>query len=827
MEINDLLVYVIPLLVFMAAFGLSSAGLVVAFLPGFLATYFLLECRKTVRLLLSLPITMILVLVPTWVLNIFGAPVSGSLLIALSLLYSAAFAFLLRKTGLSLKTKIKGEHVAMLILVAAAVFMTYPLHNGLLPRTDGSAHYYKIWEVRNSIDSAGTIPFWDAGWYAGYPIFDFYPPMSYYLTVFVSYLVPSSLGLVFNYVMILSYLYIAVGTFSLARKLGLNIFSSFLAGLIITSSPRLSSNTMFSGQFPTIVAFSMVPLAVYVFMKAFEGKKPAVFVLSGALIGLITITHNLTGYFLALIFMLVFSVFALRSRRPDFSGFAMTIIAAGLLGSFWLMPFFSNLQFSEYYSNAGSSAGFSPDVMLVLATSPDKSCADFYCFISMGVEITLLAIIGILVWTFGFSAGRGRLFVSPKLRVGSAITISMLVVVLVFAMSPFLGISKFVPFGSLGAERFIFYMILPLAILGGSIGEIVNGFDKKDFLVAGLVVSLIVAAPIYKYLELTNFRAGEWNNETAPLDVSGLSEAYKILRALPPARVMTYGIFQAAIVSGIPVQANKTAISGWHVPGSPNYQDVAGRVEDVSGQGLFKFNLSDKYVYSIYQNSWTGWVLINLCGQEGQMAVNNTFAKDDRYLFVWRSDNGNGCLVILEVPNVTFAERVEPVGVVDNDKKIVEKIYDTETGYLVHFTKRLADLPEQEYKVIINKDVLWNPEQADQISRLSASEPAPLEWSRNGNLINVKNAVGWILIKETYYPVWTAWNGDKKLEIRQTDMGFMLVKSEGDLQLRPERTGLYLLSAAITLLFSAYFAFSAFSKRPSAENVQKEPETVF
>ena len=154
------------------------------------------------------------------------------------------------------------------------------------------------------MDATGTIPFWDAGWYAGYPIFDFYPPMSYYLTVFLSYLVPSSLSLVFNYVMILSYIYIAVGTFALARKLNLNLFSSFLAGLIIISSPRLAANTMFSGQFPTIVAFSMVPLSLYVFIKTFEERRSALFMLSGALIGLNIVTHNLTGYFLAMMFVL-------------------------------------------------------------------------------------------------------------------------------------------------------------------------------------------------------------------------------------------------------------------------------------------------------------------------------------------------------------------------------------------------------------------------------------------------------------------------------------------------------------------------------------------
>ena len=144
--------YAAVFIVSVLAFGVNSVGMILAVLPGFLFSYFLLECRKTVRLLLSVPLTIMLVLVPTWIFNIFSIPVNGLMLIFLSVAYTIAFALLLKNIKVGLAAKLSSETALILLLVLASVFMTYPLHSGLLPRTDGSSHYYKVWQVRESLD---------------------------------------------------------------------------------------------------------------------------------------------------------------------------------------------------------------------------------------------------------------------------------------------------------------------------------------------------------------------------------------------------------------------------------------------------------------------------------------------------------------------------------------------------------------------------------------------------------------------------------------------------------------------------------------------------
>ncbi len=820
------LVPLAAVVVFFAAFGISAAGFAIALLPGFLFSYFLIECRKTVRILLSIPLSILLVLVPTWALNTFSFPVNGPVLVFMSVFYSVAFAALLKKSHIRMgvKSPFTTDTALLLVLVAAAVLITYPLHSGLLPRTDGSSHYYKTWEIRNSLDT-GSIIVWDSGWYAGYALFDFYPPMSYYLTAFLGFFSTADLGLMLDYVMILSYVALAVGTFVLARELNFNSFSSFMAGFIVLISPRLATNAMFSGQFPTILAFSLVPLSVYVFIRAFNENKTRLYFLSGLLLGSNFLIHHLTGYFLATLLILVFVIMSAKHRTLKISGLVQAVATSVLVVAFWIIPFFVNISYSEYAKPA--AAGFSPDVLLSLTTTPTKSCADFYCFEAMGLEFTLLAILGAILLFGGISVGKGKLTVAPKFSTGSVIAASMFVAVLVLALAPFIGITKFLPFGSsFGAERFTFYLILPIALLAGSICELGNGFRGKDFAVAGSVIVILLSLFLLKYAELANFRAADWNTESAPLDSSGLSDLYSELRTLPEGRVITYGIFQGAIVSAIPVQTGKGSISGWQPQSSPNYKRVAGKLEDISGQSLFNFNVSNRFVYTVYQQSWTRWIAINLCSSEGANAVNSTFARDDRYLFVWRNGNNQGCLVLLETPDTEFAESIKPVGVVNDEQSVKDSVYDTENGYSVYFTRRVSDIPQDDYKLVINRDLVWDNDLAEEIAAFASSEPKPLAWQRNGNSITVSNTSGWTIIKETYYPLWSAYNGNKKLDIYESDLGFMIVNSQGKLELKIERPVYYAASSAITLAFFVFVLFFAVSGKPASHNPDKEPDAV-
>ncbi|MBI2085052.1 MAG: hypothetical protein HYT71_00900 [Candidatus Aenigmarchaeota archaeon] len=825
-EVNSAIIYTAALLAFSLSFGVNSIGMVFAVLPGFLFSYFLLECRKTVRLLLSVPLTILLVLVPAWVLNIFAVPVNGTILIALSLAYSSLFAFVLHGKKINLDAKLDAETVLIFILIFAAAIMTLPLHSGLMPRTDGTSHYYKVWQIREGLDTTGHISLWDSGWYAGYALFDFYPPMSYYFTALLSYFTTSPLNAVFDYVMILSYIFLAVGVFILSRELGLNKLSGFLAGLVIISSPRLATNTMFSGQFPTILAFSLVPISMYIFIRALSEKKTKLHVLSGMLLGTVFLIHHLTGYFLTTLFLLAFSIFSLKKRAFDFKNLFRVVITSALVLAFWIIPFFVNIGFSEYSKK--SAIGFNPDVFLVLTTSPDKTCNDYWCFESMGMEFTVMAIAGALIWLGGVAASRGKISISPKIGTGSIIAVSMLLGVLVLALAPFIGITNYLPFGSsFGAERFTFYLILPLAILCGAVLELVNGLQGKDFLVGGTILILVLAGIfLWKYMDLVNFRAAEWNTEDAPLNTSGLSDMYAALRSIPDGRVMTYGIFQGAIVGAIPLQTGKGVISGWQPQSSPNYKDVAGKLEDISGQSLFNFNISNKFVYTIFKQSWVRWVVVNLCSPEGARAVNSTFTKDERYLFVWRNGNSQGCLVLLEVPQTSFAETVEPVGVLNDTQKIKESLHDTENGYQIHFTKRLSDIPQNEYRIIINKDVIWDDSLAADIADIASSDFKPLAWQRNGNEIIVSNTAGWTLIKETYYPLWSAYNGNKKLKIYETDLGFMLVKSEGNLELKIEKPLYYTISSLITFIGFVLILSSIILEKTPSHNPDKEPDPV-
>lgn len=799
--------YLLCAAVFIFLFGVNSLGFLIALLPGFIFSYLFIEARNLVRFLLSLPLTMFLVLVPSWALNMVGIPVNGNVLIGISLFFSVVGFYLAWKTkkiDFGAK-KFTSEHALILLLLLVIAFVSYPLGAGQLPRTDGAAHYYKSWLLEAGLDQTGTIPIWDSNWYAGYPLFDFYPPFSYYLTVYLNYFTNAGLNNVFDYIMILSFVWLGLGVFALSKHLGFNDFSSFMAGAIAVVSPRLSTNMMFSGQYPTILAFSMIPIAVVIFLKCFEEKKYAS--LSAILIAVVFLTHHLTGYFTAVIFGLAFALNFLSHKKKAALSFVYAAVLSMLLALFWLAPFAANMKYSEYASPR--EPGFNPDVFLVLFSSPSRDCADFYCFQAMGLEFTILAAIGLLVSILNLKVGRDKVSVNPGFEKNRTFVVLMFLAVLFLALAPFLGITKYLPFGSsFGAERFTFYLVFPIALLAGSILEIINGFHSKDFVIFGAVITVVLFLLLWKYVDLTNYRAGNWNNENAPLATSGLSDLYTELKQLPDGRVLTYGIFQGAIVAAIPIQAEKPSISGWYPQGSYNYKKIAGLLEDVSGQSLFNFGLSSKFTYSLYEKSWTRWIVVNLCSAEGQSAVNNTFLQDERYLVVWRNGNQQGCLVVVEVPDTFFAESVSLVKIEGDYENIRKKIYDTDYGYAITIASNRTNIADSEFRAIVGKDVLWDDGNAEELVNLLLASRTPLQWEREGSAIRLFNTTGWTSVKETYYPYWHAYQNGNEIPIYQSDLDFMLIKSEGDVELRIER-GIYQYapSAVSFVVFAALLFF--------------------
>jgi uncharacterized membrane protein len=108
----------------------------------------------------------------------------------------------------------------VLALVAAAPFLTRP---GLPHGTDAELHVYRAAELGHTLRAGSFYPRWAPDFYFGYgyPIFDYYAPLTYYLANLFDLLPGVDVVGGVKAVFVLGLIVASIGTYLLARELHL------------------------------------------------------------------------------------------------------------------------------------------------------------------------------------------------------------------------------------------------------------------------------------------------------------------------------------------------------------------------------------------------------------------------------------------------------------------------------------------------------------------------------------------------------------------------------------------------------------------------------
>jgi len=219
---------------------------------------------------------------------------------------------------------------------------------------DTASHYYPAKYLKEYLLPHGKVVGWCPGWYAGFPLFQFYFPLSFILMAVLSYLIP--LQIAFKLVTVLGSFLLPICAFYSMRLMKFEFPMPALAAVFTLPFLFMEANSMWGGNIPSTLAgeFSYsISLAIAVlflgsFYRGLEEKKGIL--VNSFLVFLIALTHVYT-----LLFIGVTSIFFLikRNKEAIISNLYYTFktyFLGFLLSAIWTIPLFTKLEFTISYN---------------------------------------------------------------------------------------------------------------------------------------------------------------------------------------------------------------------------------------------------------------------------------------------------------------------------------------------------------------------------------------------------------------------------------------------------------------------------------------------
>jgi hypothetical protein len=165
----------------------------------------------------------------------------------------------------------------VLALIPALVFL---LPAGYFASSDGMIHLYRLFELDRAIGEGVFFPRWFpfSAYGYGLPVLNYYPPLVYYLAE-VFHLLGAGYIAAIKLTIATSFALAAFSMFLFARA-WLNDGAAFVAAIAYAYSPYLLSDAYVRGNFPEMLAMSLLPLALYSVVRLSslcfaQGKPPS------------------------------------------------------------------------------------------------------------------------------------------------------------------------------------------------------------------------------------------------------------------------------------------------------------------------------------------------------------------------------------------------------------------------------------------------------------------------------------------------------------------------------------------------------------------------
>src|SRR3989338_863649 len=263
-----------------------------------------------------------------------------------------------------MKPRIPLSIITLTGILVVYAFLFYYFDLGLLlSKTitsggDMGSDYYPALYLRDNLLPNGKIIGRSPGWYAGFPLFQFYFPLSFLAMAVLSYAIP--LQIAFKLVTVLGIFLLPVAAFYCFRCM--KIKYPVIAALIVLPFLFMQANSMWGGNIPSTLAgessYSIGIAFVLIYfgylwkhIDNINNKSWAILSVLFSVVVLLHIYTTIFAFFTSLIFLLSKKNFRLRSV----SLFKVYFLVF-LLTAWWSIPMFYHLEYTTSYADTWSVA---------------------------------------------------------------------------------------------------------------------------------------------------------------------------------------------------------------------------------------------------------------------------------------------------------------------------------------------------------------------------------------------------------------------------------------------------------------------------------------
>lgn len=450
----------------------------------------------------------------------------------------------------------KRHIVPILLLLILSFWSVRPLvSKGFFPMHDDT-QVARVVVMGNALRNGQFPVRWvsDLGYGYGYPLFNFYGPIPYYVGGFLAMWGIS--GLVATKIMFIAGMILSGITMYAWVSSELGIAAGLLASVFYMYAPYHAVQVYVRGAVGEFWALAFLPLVAFGLFSLKTKKKKAVLWGGIGLAGVI-LSHTIIGYtttVLIVFSLAVYSMGALIKRAMNWSMLSaaskMVVIGLGISAFFWL-PAIAEMHWTNVSAQIGSTADFRDHFVCLsqLWNSPwgfggsAKGCVDGMSF-KLGKLHVLLAALGALVWVV-----RRKSLHHQKAYITVGLGVTALSIFFMLQLSQFLWV--IFPFAAYIQYpwRFLMYATLGLSLLAGVIVVIT---DRKwiQFVIATAAIIGVIGtnaklfrghyvidrpASAYETTEELRFRVSKISDEYLPLQIKRPSKQSDVVGdTLPP-----------------------------------------------------------------------------------------------------------------------------------------------------------------------------------------------------------------------------------------------------------------------------------------------------
>lgn len=254
------------------------------------------------------------------------------------------------------------KYIGLYIVLLISLFSVLPLfHAGFFPMHDDT-QIARVFEMGKSLKD-GMFPVrWlsDLGYGYGYPLFNFYAPLAYYIGGFLILLGLDAL-IATKIMMGIGILLASVFMYLFAKEF-FGKTGAIVSALLYMYAPYHAVDIYVRGDVAEFFAYAFIPLLFYALWMIYATRQFK-YVLIGALgFAAVILSHNLTAFMLVPFLFLTTGLYVFfllwEKDRKTIVNLLLTFILGLLLSAFYFLPALMEMKYTNILSQVGGGADF-------------------------------------------------------------------------------------------------------------------------------------------------------------------------------------------------------------------------------------------------------------------------------------------------------------------------------------------------------------------------------------------------------------------------------------------------------------------------------------